>query len=791
MKPTFRDLIHVLGCMLVLILAGFAAAQAQPPRDDWPEPDLTPVKLLSSEEPSLDEQQAKRYRSFQVLPETGEHRIATFDKNLSEARVLDLRLLRGVEAVFVRDEVERHEETGVTWRGHVEGEHSTAILVAQGDEMSGYVTINRHKEDPNQPGDEGEDGDPLPYGDLETDVLSIDALGGGAVIVRRLNLKPLDALTCSTPDSPEDETGKSFSSVSQGLTKASSSSKCTTNVLVVYTPAAQSAHGNLPLLAQLAVDQANQAYGNSQVNNLRLNLMAARQVSYTETNTWTGGLPTDLVRLQAPADGFMDIVHTWRAELGADVVVLITGSLPPNLGGSATSIMANSGNSFAVVLWNVAVGDLVFSHEVGHLQGARHNPEVDPSTSPYQHGHGAHRPWYNYRTVMSYDCNNGCPRVAHFSNPDVKYNGRKTGDHNKRNNARVLRDTACTVSEFMPAPLLGWKFLWGSNNGAIDLWYFGPKDHLAVGDFDGDGADELLAANPDSHYSHLMDYNGSSWSTQWSNLGNGWIHWWSIGQADRFIAGDFVVGNGRDELLVTNAQSHYAHLMVYQGGSWSTVWSNLGSGAIDFWLLGANDRWVSASFEAGYPGDELLAINADSNYSHMMRYNGSSWTTVWSNLGNDLIAWWYLGPADRYLGGEFSPASAGAEFQGINPNGWSHTNNYPNPWNGIWSNGGSDWIHWWFIGAQDVYVKGNFLAGNSRDEILAIAPNNGWSQMVAYDGSNWQYQWGNSGSGSIGWWYIGAGDRCISGDFAAGDGRDELLCMQPANGWSHMHHYDP
>jgi hypothetical protein len=30
-----------------------------------------------------------------------------------------------------------------------------------------------------------------------------------------------------------------------------------------------------------------------------------------------------------------------------------------------------------------------------------------------------------------------------------------------------------------------------------------------------------------------------------------------------------------------------------------------------------------------------------------------------------------------------------------------------------------------------------------------------------------------------------------NGDFASGDGRDELLCMQPANGWSHMHHYAP
>ncbi len=785
MRQTFC--VRVLGCTLALVLAGFAPAQAEDSRGDWPEPDRTPVKLLSSEGPALDERQAERYRSFQALPETAEHRVATFEKGgLSEARVLHLQLLDGVEAVFVRDEVERHDETGVTWRGHVEGERSTAILVAREDELSGYVTLNRHQEDPTQSPEGGEEGDPPPYGELQTDVLAIDALGGGAVIVRRLELKALSALECGTPHA-EDGSDTSFSHF---LSKTAAS-KCTTNVLVVYTPAAQSAHGNIPLLAQLAVAQANQAYDNSEVDNLRLNLMGARQVTYTETNSWTGGFPTDLVRLQTQGDGFMDVVHSWRAELGADIVVLITGSLPPGLGGSATSIMANSSNAFAVLLWNLAVSDFVFAHEVGHLQGARHNPEVDSNSSPFSYGHGTTRPWWNYRTIMAYDCNNGCPRVTHFSNPDVKYNGRRTGDNNKRNNARVLRETACTVSEFTPPPLLGWQFLWGSNNGAIHHWYFGPKDYLAVGDFDGDGADELLAANPDSRYSHLMDYSGSNWGTQWSNYGNGWISSWSIGAADRFVAGDFVAGNGRDELLVTNPQSRHAHLLVYQGGAWSTVWTNSGNGAIDYWLLGPNDRFLAASFDAGNPGDELLAINADSQYSHMMRYNGGSWTTVWSNLGNDLIAYWYLGPADRYLAGQFATSTASAEYQGINPNGWSHTNQYPNPWSNVWSNGGSDWIHWWFIGSQDVYIKGNFLAGNSRDEVLAIAPNNGWSQMMAYDGANWQFQWGNSGSGSIGWWYIGHGDRCVSGDFASGDGRDELLCMQPNNGWSHMHHYSP
>jgi hypothetical protein len=97
----------------------------------------------------------------------------------------------------------------------------------------------------------------------------------------------------------------------------------------------------------------------------------------------------------------------------------------------------------------------------------------------------------------------------------------------------------------------------------------------------------------------------------------------------------------------------------------------------------------------------------------------------------------------------------------------------------------------WWIGSQDSYVAGNFIAGNGRDEVLAMAQNNGWSHMMAFNGSAWQFQWGNMGGGSVGWWNIGSGDRCLAGDFVAGNNRDELLCIQPANGWSHLYQYGP
>jgi hypothetical protein len=50
---------------------------------------------------------------------------------------------------------------------------------------------------------------------------------------------------------------------------------------------------------------------------------------------------------------------------------------------------------------------------------------------------------------MSYDvCPNGCPRVLHFSNPDVLYGGHVTGLLNQRDNAQTGDLTAAIVAAF-------------------------------------------------------------------------------------------------------------------------------------------------------------------------------------------------------------------------------------------------------------------------------------------------------------------------------------------------------
>lgn len=282
-------------------------------------------------------------------------------------------------------------------------------------------------------------------------------------------------------------------------------------------------------------------------------------------------------------------------------------------------------------------------------------------------------------------------------------------------------------------------------NGGSDRinWFIqNPDDRYVVGNFDGDTAKELLAINPNTGYAHLMDYaraqktdvNGynwkyltPTWSTAWST-GADKINWFYLNANDRYLAGNFIAetsGPVKDELLAINADTKYAHLMTYQSGTWSTPWST-GSGQLNWWYFSVDDKYVVADFD-GDGRDELLAINTRTKYAHLMKYSGTGWTTNWST--------------------------------------------------------GSGQINWWYMNASDQYVTGDF-DGDGRDELLAVNASTKYAHLMKYFGGVWSTPW-STGSGQIDWWYMNAGDQYEAADFD-GDGRNELLANNNATGYTHM-----
>ncbi|UUZ55540.1 zinc-dependent metalloprotease [Massilia sp. H-1] len=221
-------------------------------------------------------------------------------------------------------------------------------------------------------------------------------------------------------------------SSSIGAVRAALADTPVIRVLVNYTPTAKSTTGDILALIDLAIAETNQGYVNAASVNARVELAHAAQVNYTES----GSNSTDRSRYASVDDRVMDEIHAQRNSYAADVGVLLTDG---NSACGNGAIYASATSAFAAVTTDCATGNYSFGHELGHLFGARHNPEEDSSTTPYAWGHGYLSPNRNWRTIMAYDCPNGCKRLNYWSNPNKTRDGVAMGTTTRNNNARAQR----------------------------------------------------------------------------------------------------------------------------------------------------------------------------------------------------------------------------------------------------------------------------------------------------------------------------------------------------------------
>jgi hypothetical protein len=148
----------------------------------------------------------------------------------------------------------------------------------------------------------------------------------------------------------------------------------TINVLVAYTQAVLNAMGNsiqaVESLIEQARTQANTTYSNSGIN-ITMNVVCKPQVIYSESSA----LQTDLNMFKGTTDNYMNEVHKLRVQYGADVCVLLVAN--GDLGGLADGDVSDDAQPFCVVRYDYAVSQITFAHEIGHLQGARHQRYYD------------------------------------------------------------------------------------------------------------------------------------------------------------------------------------------------------------------------------------------------------------------------------------------------------------------------------------------------------------------------------------------------------------------------------
>lgn len=324
---------------------------------------------------------------------------------------------------------------------------------------------------------------------------------------------------------------------------------------------------------------------------------------------------------------------------------------------------------------------------------------------------------------------------------------------------------------------------WGNQgSGQIAVWNMHPSDRFIVGDFFGTGGSQLLALAAQD-WAHLMRWDGADWQYAWGNQGSNKIAVWQMRPDDRYVVGDFD-GDGRDELLVIAASNGWSHLMRWNGSDWDYVWGNQGAGQIAVWNINPSDRFVAGDFD-GDGKAELLAIAAQ-GWSHLMRWDGSNWQYVWGNNGDGKIAVWNIHPPHRFLAGDFD-GDGRVELLAMAESDWSHLMRWDgSAWHYVWGNNGDSCIGLWQMSPGDRFAIGDF-EGAGRSQLACFSPS-GWSHLVEWNGSDWRYVWGNAGGETIHRWFMKPTDRFVSGAFAGGK---SLLLAASENSWSHLLKFEP
>ena len=213
-------------------------------------------------------------------------------------------------------------------------------------------------------------------------------------------------------------------------------------MIVAYTKAAASHYSDIEKdLILLAVEEANQSFRNSGIQNVRLKLVHSYKTAYVEQ----GGHFDHVSHFADKGDGQMEEIHALRDKYHADVALLVVHD--PIGCGLAAGVAVAADRAFAVVHHECAANTYSLAHEVGHLIGARHDAAIDNSKAPFLFGHGFVN-GNKWRTMMSYEesCNK-CPRLPVWSNPDITIRGDAAGSE-LSNNARVIREQAKRVSDF-------------------------------------------------------------------------------------------------------------------------------------------------------------------------------------------------------------------------------------------------------------------------------------------------------------------------------------------------------
>jgi len=269
-------------------------------------------------------------------------------------------------------------------------------------------------------------------------------------------------------------------------------------------------------------------------------------------------------------------------------------------------------------------------------------------------------------------------------------------------------------------------------------WEMSQGDQFYVGDIDGDGRDDMYVFNGENWsiaYLGLIGSNGNSLSMirRYDENAPGW----QMREGDRHVVGDFN-GDGRDELSVFNGSDwKFAYLGLFQSHGEGLFMARRYDDNAPGWEMRRDDRHYVADFNNDEKDDLYLfnGQNWNQPYLGMLRSEGSG--LAMSRRYDQNIPGWQMRPDDIFHVADVDGDQRHDLYV------YNHRN-WDTQYLGVLRSQGAalagswqdDRVNGWNLGSLDRFLVGNFNGGGGWDDLYVR--NASWLGMLRSQGASVQ-----------------------------------------------------
>jgi hypothetical protein len=323
-------------------------------------------------------------------------------------------------------------------------------------------------------------------------------------------------------------------------------------------------------------------------------------------------------------------------------------------------------------------------------------------------------------------------------------------------------------------------------------WQFQPNDQFYIGDFNGDGKDEVAVFNGVDWvmpYLGLLADNGADGLRLIARYDGDIPGWGGLAKSDKFYVGDFT-GDGQQDLFVFNGldwSMTYVAMLQSTGFGFQLVrrfdgdipgWGGLarndqlfvgdfsGDGLADLYIFNGadwsmsyvgmfrstgNDLQMTARFDGDIPGWGGLARNdrlyvGDFDADHMADlyiFNGLDWSMSYvgmfrsngtgldfvNRFDGDVPGWGGLAPNDQFLPADFT-GDGRTDLFVYNTQDWitEYLGRMQSSGNALTADFIGDWVGEWNLGSVDRYEVCNFEGAKGQPDLFVH--NQDWFGMI-------------------------------------------------------------